>query len=285
MNVISAYYLAGKILENKSENDALRLAEKTARVARQLMNKNYSILLENLSLALNRDFNDSEITEIADRNFSNFAYNLAEFLRHKGDDKEISHPLIEGDIEAVKKLLDKGDSVIAVSGHLGNWELLGSFGAVLGYPLYAVAARHKFRGDTRFFEKKREERGVKSVCPENIYPFLKNKAGEGGYIFAVMADRPIFGSPVHADMFGKKAVLSGSCFKLAQRFFKHAVFPFALKVGNGKYIVNINGPYEINVKKNAEEAQKELIKKYAEIYQNYAGKYPEQWHCYKRFFA
>ncbi|MBN1149856.1 lysophospholipid acyltransferase family protein [candidate division WOR-3 bacterium] len=283
MNKFSVYVFLERIIETFNENSYLKLAQSSSKIARIILKRNHSALLKNLSIAISYGgVNQNNYKLIAEKNFNLFALNLIEFLGRSGRKAEEMVEGIEGDVDSIRKLLDGGESIIALSGHIGNWELLGSFGTVFGHPLYVIAAEHYFEGDSELFMRKREERGVGSICAGRIYSFLKKN--QDPHILAVLADRSDYGRKVEIEIFGGVSVFSQSSFKLAQKFYRYAVFPFALKTGNGKYIVYIHGPYETGNDESADFAKRKLLKKYVKLYENYAGNFPEQWHFYRRFF-
>ncbi len=279
---ISLYRWAEMLLSTAPEKSRMA-EEKTAAAFRFFMRGNLNCLLENLSQVLGGNSWDRRIKEIAEINFYNFADNLTGFLMNTNKVPELFIDAEGEGLDAVRRLLERGESVAALSGHIGNWELLGKFGTVLGHPTRAVAAKHFLRGDTEYFIAKRAQNGVESIFPEKVLYFLKNNPSPG--ILAVLADRSSFGKPVRTTMFDKDVFLSGTTFKLALRFFDWAVFPFALKGENGKYIVYVHGPFNTKELNECSDAERELLNIYARIYEYYVRKYPEQWYFYRRFFA
>lgn len=279
---ISLYRWAEKFLSGAG-GKSKTAEKKTATAFRFFMRGNLNCLLENLSHVLGVSSSDRRVKDIAEKNFFNFADNLTGFLMNRNEAPEIFIDAEGGGLDAVRSLLEDGESVAAISGHIGNWELLGKFGAVLGYPTRAVAAKHFLRGDTEYFISKRAQNGVESIFPEKVLSFLKNSPSPG--ILAVLADRSSFGKPVRTRMFEKDVFLSGPPFKLARRFFDWAVFPFALKGENGKYIVYVHGPFNTKKFNECGDAERELLDIYARIYEYYVKKYPEQWYFYRRFFT
>jgi KDO2-lipid IV(A) lauroyltransferase len=59
--------------------------------------------------------------------------------------------------------LDKGEGVILLTGHLGNWELGGLALGLKGYAVSAVAMDHKNSRINQFFITLRESKGVKVI--------------------------------------------------------------------------------------------------------------------------
>src|SRR5690348_5021605 len=80
---------------------------------------------------------------MARASFRNYAKTLADFIRfpHMGDGEVEARVQHHYGAERLDELRTKGKGVIAVSGHLGNWDFAGAYLGRRGLPLYAIADR------------------------------------------------------------------------------------------------------------------------------------------------
>jgi lauroyl/myristoyl acyltransferase len=94
----------------------------------------------------------------------NFAKYLVDFFRFEKLDKEFIKKNIRiENIHHFNQALNKGKGVIALTAHLGNWELGGVVIALSGYPFWAVALPHKDKKVDDFFNSQRISKGVNVI--------------------------------------------------------------------------------------------------------------------------
>ncbi|MCX5711864.1 MAG: hypothetical protein NTY47_02190, partial [Candidatus Omnitrophica bacterium] len=137
----------------------------------------------------------------------NFGKYLVDFFRFSLLDKEYikKHITIEH-IDYVQEALSKGNGAIALSAHLGNWELAGVTTALSGFDLWAVALEHKNKKVNEFFNTQRETKGMHviplSSAVRQCLGILRQKK-----VLALVGDRDFHNSGIPVDFFGKPAKL------------------------------------------------------------------------------
>lgn len=100
-----------------------------------------------------------DAAKITRRMFVHFAESLWELSRLRS-----SVPALDGSARALlDEALAEGKGVIVISGHIGNWELLGQSIAAAGYPIATVAAPSYDPRVTRLLQKMRTLRGLKII--------------------------------------------------------------------------------------------------------------------------
>ena len=87
-----------------------------------------------------------------------------------------------GDLGPVLDRLIKREPIIFITGHCGNWELLGSYLAVIGYPIAALARPLDNRYINRWLLGLREARGMKIITKWGATPELLNLLENGGHL-------------------------------------------------------------------------------------------------------
>jgi KDO2-lipid IV(A) lauroyltransferase len=112
--------------------------------------------------------------------------------------------------------LRSGRGVVALSAHLGNWEVLGAALAASGYPV-SVVAREVFDPRTdRVLNGWRERAGVR-VHPRARGLFGAVRDLREGRIVGTLVDQDTGGPSVFADFFGRAARTPSAPFVLARR--------------------------------------------------------------------
>ena len=94
---------------------------------------------------LTRVFGDqypaTRINRMAKDVFLNLARNMVDAIRiRKYDAKSIDSLVSAKGLEKIDRALEKGKGLLLLTGHLGNWEVLGAYLAFKGYPLHVVGA-------------------------------------------------------------------------------------------------------------------------------------------------
>ncbi|PIP19805.1 MAG: hypothetical protein COX41_00900, partial [Candidatus Omnitrophica bacterium CG23_combo_of_CG06-09_8_20_14_all_41_10] len=164
------------------------------------------VVTENLKIIF-PDKNDKEISRIRIQVFRNFAKYLVDFLRFKKLDMDyIKRNVKLINMEYIKSGLSRGNGVILVSAHLGNWELGGVVVSMMGYSLSTVALPHKSKVVTNFFSKQRENKGLKVFLLGNAARGCL-KALRQNQMIALVGDRDFTENGKIIDFFGKPAIL------------------------------------------------------------------------------
>jgi len=227
---------------------------------------------------------EREIRRLRIRMFRNFAKYLIDFFRFSKLDREyIKRNIKIENMHYVDEALAKGKGVIALSAHIGNWELGGVVIALLGYPFWAVALPHKHKAVNNFFNSQRESKGMMVIplgkAVRRCFNLLKENK-----IVALAGDRDFTERGLVLDFFGKPA------------FFPEGPAAFALKTGavivpafmvrnkDDSFTLKMEKPVEFNPTNDKGKDLVELIKRYKMIFEDYIRRYPEQWYMFRRFW-
>jgi Kdo2-lipid IVA lauroyltransferase/acyltransferase len=120
----------------------------------------------------------------------------------------------------VKPILDrliKGEPMILITGHCGNWELLGHFFALLGYPVVALARPIDNPLINRWVMSLREARGTTIVTKWGATPILQETLQKGGRL-GFIADQNAGDGGMFVPFFGRLASSYKSIGLLAMRY-------------------------------------------------------------------
>jgi KDO2-lipid IV(A) lauroyltransferase len=109
--------------------------------------------------------------------------------------------------DGAEYLLDpprRGQGVIAVLPHMGNWDAAGRAMAARGLPMVAVAERLRPEELFQLFVRQRETMGISVIALGKNAGIGKQLAAaiEGGNVMALLADRDLTGRGVVVEMFG-----------------------------------------------------------------------------------
>lgn len=124
-------------------------------------------VLRNLECALGDELDRSERWSIAKRCFQHQALFGVEALRFPLLDAEQSARLVERrGFEHMQQGVDEGRGVVAVTAHVGNFDLVGITQAFRGLPLAVIYKDIHWRAGHRFFFDQRRAAGIQPILPK-----------------------------------------------------------------------------------------------------------------------
>jgi len=235
--------------------------------------------------------------EVARSMFHNFSKSLADFLFISQLNKNNWGNWI-GTVN--KKIFDeaykKKRGIIALTAHIGNWELGGIVLSLMGYPISAIVLPQRNKAVNDIFFKQRLEKGLKSIfMGENLIEGLRRlKRGE---VLAIVGDRNIgfsrdikdktinTSSGVEVNFFGKKAYFPKGPAILAY-WTQALILPgFTVRERDNKYTLHFEKPIQVERCENKEEFIRITTQKIAAVIEKYVRRYPEQWCVFEKVWV
>lgn len=179
-------------------------------------------------------------------------------------------------IEHIRRALDRGDGVVMLTGHLGNWEVAGAGLAARGIPLDVVGkgmANRRFEAD--LFEA-RARLGMRVIrmsdAPRGVLRSLRS-----GRATAIVADQNMHRHGIFLPFFGRKAATARGPALFALRAGVPVIFGYALREGPGQsYLVHAE-PLEYEVTGDLDTDVRALMTAYHERLEEAIRSRPEQY--------
>jgi KDO2-lipid IV(A) lauroyltransferase len=135
-----------------------------------------------------------------------------------------------GRLELAMNRLVRDEPTIFVTGHCGNWELLGYSLAVLGYPLYALARPLDNPLINDWVLGVREARGMRILTKWGATPILQELLRTNGRV-AFIADQNAGDQGMFVPFFGRLASSYKSIGLLAMRYKTPIIAGMARRIG------------------------------------------------------
>lgn len=132
----------------------------------------------------------------------------------------------------VDEVAEGGKGGIFVTGHIGNWELLGWVFAVMGYKFSSVARPLDNPLLDAYARKVREMTGQRIVPKKGAIRKLARVLREGGHV-AFLIDQDARGKGVFVDFFGRKASTTPAVAALALRTGAPIITGWSRRLGGG----------------------------------------------------
>jgi len=271
------YFIANVL----SLKNAYRAACIFADIHYNLSRKDREAVMKNLRIITGNKTSDRELRVMAKDVFRNFAKYLVEFFRFSriNDDYIRKNVKITG-LENVDKGLSAGKGAIALSAHIGNWELGAQVLSMMRPPMKAVVLTHRNKLVNDFFTK---QRTVGKLKPVEIGITLRKcyKILNGNGILALLGDRDFSKNGLYLNFFGKRTLIPKGPAVFSHRLGSCIVPCFIVREKNDKFSFVFEPPIYPEKDKDEESCVRSLAEKYTATIEKYVRKYPTQWFMFR----
>ncbi len=217
--------------------------------------------------------------------YVNFAKYLIDFFRFSNIDSDYIKKYIKiEDLNYVDNALKKGKGLIILTAHLGNWELVGTIVAKLGYSLNAIVLNHKQRLVNHFFAKQRSLGGGMTAIPlgaslKKVFSCLSRNE-----ILAIVADRDFLKNGRKINFFNKLSVIPKGPAFLSLKFGSPIIPCFVLRERDDTFRLVFDKPIDFLPTGNIDSDLTSLTQACVKVLEKYINKYPAQWYMFRRFW-
>jgi KDO2-lipid IV(A) lauroyltransferase len=181
-------------------------------------------------------------------------------------------------LEKVDQALAAGKGVLVVTAHFGNWELLGSISAKIGYNVGAIINR-QFNPFSDAWMRRIREKGGKVACFYNeisdISRIVKHLRKNG--VVALVADQTYYFQPIFVPFFGMPSATADGPAKFHLKYGAPIVMAFSIRQPDGTYLFHFEDPKSFAPTGNMEADLASIMTWINSRYEEYIRKYPEQW--------
>lgn len=231
--------------------------------------------------------NSKELKDIRRRMFRNFAKYLVDFFRSPMNTAEYmkKNITVEG-FEHYDRALAKGNGIVVLTAHIGNWELGGR---VIGtnYDFWVVALPHANKHVNRFFDGRRETGGMK-VIPFGKAARLCLQLLKQNRLVGLVGDRDFSKDRgIVVDFLGKPAYLPKGPAALAIATGAPIIPGFMIRNPDDSFTLKIQPAIEAKPgqKASCDDDIREVIGRYITIIENFIRQYPDQWFMFRQFWV
>jgi Kdo2-lipid IVA lauroyltransferase/acyltransferase len=220
--------------------------------------------------------------------FRNFGKYLVEFFtmsKHLNDEFIRDRVQIIG-VEYVNDLLKEGKGCIAISAHVGNWEMAGAVLAKLGYPLSVVALPHKDPKVNKFFNEQREFFGS-IVIPTTTAIRRCMEHAKANRAIAIVSERDFSQSGIVMNFLGKPTIIPKGAALFSLKTGAPIVSCFLTRVGDNfqiRFTPPIYPPH-VGQKKLDDNDLKNYMQRYIGLMENEIINHPTQWLMFREFWV
>ncbi|MFA5004979.1 MAG: lysophospholipid acyltransferase family protein [Candidatus Omnitrophota bacterium] len=254
-------------------------AEYAAALAYRLAAKHRKIALESLEIAFGAEKSPDEIKTIARDCFRNIAKGAVELMFFFDKPHLLAEKVSIVGKEHLDNALAKGNGVILVSAHFGNFPLLLGRLAVGGYKAGGIMKPMHDAKMEEIFRKKRAKYGVRTIysqprntCVNETIQVLRNNE-----LIFIPIDQNFGTGGVFVDFFGQKAATATGPVVLAQRTKAALLVCFIIRQPDNRHKIVFEPEVELEEKASPRETVLVNIQKLTSIIEGYIRKYPAEW--------
>ena len=265
----------GSVLRHLPREVSIRLGESLGALV-YLLGVRTRVAKDNLARAF-PDLSPGQIERMAKSCYRHFGALLAEFARLPLLRRENVEQLVEIEGRAVlDQSQARGKGGIVVSGHLGNWELMGASAAVLGYPVSYVVTGQENELVESLMDRLREGAGVQIIKRREA---LKGviKALRDNRLVAILSDQDAHEAGAFVPFFGRPASTPRGAAVFALRTGADLIFAESHRRDLGKLKVIYELIPQDNLPADPEQAACELTRRFTARLQQAIHHHPEQW--------
>jgi KDO2-lipid IV(A) lauroyltransferase len=234
------------------------------------------VTLDNLDAAF-PDKPQAELDAIAKACYRHFGALLAEFARLallKSDNVD-KYVEVEG-WEVLEKAREDGKGGIVVSGHFGNWELMGSSVSVKGYPVCYVVTRQQNERVEKLMDHMRENTGITIIKRREAVKGVL-KALQENKLVAILSDQDAHETGAFVPFFGRPASTPRGAATFALRSGAVLIFAESYRRGSDRLKVILELVSLEDLPNDQDAAIVELTRRFTERLEEAVRRHPEQW--------
>ncbi|SYZ72460.1 putative Lipid A biosynthesis acyltransferase [Candidatus Zixiibacteriota bacterium] len=231
----------------------------------------------NLKRAFPGEKDDREITRIVKGVFVNIARTSVEFARQPKlkRDRILDMVTCEGK-EHLDRVVKEGKGAMLISGHFGNWELLGAWLAAVGYNVdFLVGEQHNPYVD-RLLVSFREAVGV-GIIPVGVASRHVFKALRVGRMVAVVSDQHSASGGEIVQFFGRPASTPKGPAAFAVKVGCPILCGGLVRLGYNRHHAIITPPIYPPATGNDEQDIHRMTQEYTSRFEAIIREHPEQW--------
>lgn len=241
--------------------------------------KQRATALESLKVAFGDDKTDSQIEKVARDCFQYMSKSAIELMFLMDKPALLKTRVRFAQKENLDMALAKGNGVILVSAHFGNFPLLLARLSQEGYNASGIMRPMRDERVEKLFQEKRDRFGVKTIysVPRNTCVDLTIRQLRANGIVFIPIDQNFGTAGVFVDFFGKQAATATGPVIFAQRT-KAAIIPcFIVRQNDDTHVIYFEPPVGLAEGATSEEVITRTIQKLTTVIERYIRTYPAEW--------
>ena len=242
----------------------------------QLWRSRRNIAIRNIDRAFNGELPPRQTGKIVSQTFQTMGQTAFEVLRFGKLSPQMLLDRVEGNADLLRHVQEQGKGAILVSGHYGNWEILGAWLRALGFPVDVIVKPMRNPLVDALYNRCRATMGVgvihTQVATKGIVRALQQKR-----FVAILADQYAGAEGVEVDFFGRSASTPRGPAALALKFGCPLVTGVLERRPGGRFLAHIDGPVEYRPTGDNEADVRAITQELTTRLESHIRRTPGQW--------
>lgn len=232
-----------------------------------------------IKYAYGDELTKKEIRKIGKKFYYHLALNLIEFLRIKDADNDYINKYIEIEgKENLEKAFEPGKGVVLLTGHIGNWELLGAVVGMMGYEYGVIYREVPFKRIDKYIKETRSTHRTTPISKKNALMKMFKTLRANGMIGILLDQKANHKEGLMLNFFGKPALTSKGLSAIATKTGASVVPIFlARKGGTFYHKATVEEALPFQNTDNKEEDLKHNTQLMNDVLEKHIRANPEQW--------
>lgn len=181
--------------------------------------------------------------------------------------------------EHLPNTLARGNGLILVSGHIGNWDVPAALLAARGYPVNAIVERLEPPAWNERVQAIRGRSGIRPISMETgareMFACLKRNE-----ILALVIDRPLCVGGVPVRFFGRETRVPEGAARIALRTGASIVVAVGLRRGS-RFVTIVDPPIAFEPSGDRERDVRALTQRVVDHLERHIRQHPGQWYMFR----
>ncbi|MBU1698850.1 MAG: lysophospholipid acyltransferase family protein [Candidatus Eisenbacteria bacterium] len=255
---------------------ALWWARRWGDIAFEIIRIRRGVTLENLRCAF-PDREQAWILRVARSAYRNFAMTMIEvgLLNRFSKEDILKRQTAHGEM-AFDVALERGSGGVLLSAHFGNWEYLGGYFALRGYPINFLVRSQRNRLVDEFLNKNRRRLGV-GIIPVGPSVRLIYKHLRANECVAFLLDQDAGHDGRFFEFLGRPASFATGPILFARRTGASILIGYGYRRPGGRFVLEIEPPIETDPDLSEDEDVDRITRLYIRHLEGVIRRFPEQW--------
>jgi KDO2-lipid IV(A) lauroyltransferase len=225
---------------------ALAVGEWTGALLYRTLREPRRLALEHLQVAFGDELSPTAREHLARASFINIARCFCELAKIEEIRARRDEYFEVDGWEHARAILAAGKGAMIITGHIGNWELLGAYFAWSGCPVAAITRRVYAQRLNQLLVDFRKRQGVETILRESPHAARQIlKALTSNALLAMVIDQDTHAPSVSVPFFGRLARTPAAAASLAIRRDLPATAVFIQRRGQGGHRITVCPPFVI----------------------------------------
>lgn len=232
---------------------------------------------DNLVQALHLEPGSAELRRLAKDNFCHYGILLFELLRlQKLAGRDFERTITFFGLEHFDAARAEGKGVLALTAHLGNYDLMAMAVARSGYPVTIISKPLKNKALERVWMEQRSASGLNICLSRNSMRDII-RALRRNDIVGFILDQHARLDAVWVDFFGRPAATLRSMAVLAQRTGARVVPAFTWRQADNSHVIEVQPGLDFESVGDPEADIRHNTERYTALIEAAVRRHPEQW--------